>query len=332
MVNEILANSAPAAYAEALWKMPHWVHEEQSRNGPVLTCLQPTMLTILRPEQRVIFDPIRRANPYFHVMEFIWMMAGDNSTEWISQFNKGFRNYAEYDGRHHGAYGHRWREHFGIDQIMGAIDELSKDPASRRVVLGMWDPAQDWNGGKKDLPCNTHIYLRIHKDRLHMTVCNRSNDLIWGMLGSNIVHMTLLQEFLANALGVQLGRYHTFTNNLHIYPGMPRFNEIWGSKGCQSLDEYQFNDWNHVPVLGPEENARNFLDECWAFIHTPKDKYQSNWLEHVATPMYMEYMRRLGVLPGEKNLWIPTIQADDWRRACQLWETWHGPVTGTSVD
>ena len=250
------------------------------------------------------------------------MMAGDNSTKWISQFNKGFKQYAEVDGLHHGAYGHRWREHFGHDQILCAVDELRRDPESRRVVLTMWDPDADQGRSKKDLPCNTHIYLEIQEGRLNMTVCNRSNDLFWGMLGSNIVHMTLLQELLAESLHVPVGVYQAFTNNLHVYPGMPRFQELWNSRSSPDLyPECPIG----VRVLAEGEKIEVFLEECWSFIHGPKTKYQSSWLEDVATPMYYEYMQRLN---GEdkrlgKVNWIANIKADDWRLACQLWGEWH---------
>ena len=33
--------------------------------------------------------------------------------------------------------------------------------------------------------------------KLCMTVCNRSNDMLWGAYGANVVHMSMLQEFVA---------------------------------------------------------------------------------------------------------------------------------------
>lgn len=320
MSNEIRGWSAPMVYEEALNKVPLWVKEQNSRNGPVLRVPDPVILRLDYPHQRVLFDPTRKANPYFHVMEFIWMMAGDNSTNWISQFNKGFKSYAEPDGLHHGAYGHRWREHFGHDQINTAVAELRRDPESRRVVIAMWDPTADQGSkGKKDLPCNTHIYVEIQEGALNMTVCNRSNDLFWGMLGSNIVHMTLLQELVANALNVPLGIYRVFTNNLHVYPNMPRFEELWNKR--HSVDRYSTDVLVPYRLLAPEENLEEFMDECWSFIHAPKMEYRSSWLEHVATPMYDEYMRRVN--KDNKDSYISQIKADDWRLACELWEQWH---------
>lgn len=320
----IMGSSAPEVYEDALNKVPLYAKSGDSRNGPVLRVDGPAMLELYDPLQRVLFDPVRRANPYFHVMEFIWMMAGDNSTHWISQFNKGFKNYAEPSGLHHGAYGHRWREYFGADQLLVAVEELRRDPESRRVVLSMWDPDSDLGRSKRDLPCNTHIYLDIVDDCLNMTVCNRSNDLFWGMLGSNIVHMTLLQELLAFAIGVGVGVYRVFTNNLHVYPGMPRFEELWGQRYSPNLYASSMPILAHFPVLHHTETLEGFLGECYEFIHNPKEKYESPWLENVATPMKHEYMRRMGKGYGdEENLWIGQIADGAWRKACELWEEWH---------
>lgn len=324
-MNEIKGWSAPKLYEEALFKVPMWVEPQMSRNGPVLRVPDPALLTLYNPKQRMLFDPIRQANPYFHIMEFIWMMAGDNATGWISQFNKGFRQYAEADGLHHGAYGHRWREHFGHDQIFAAVDELRRDPESRRVVLSMWDPNADQGRAKRDLPCNTHIYLEIQKGRLNMTVCNRSNDLFWGMLGSNLVHMTLLQELIAGALSAPLGYYRAFTNNLHVYPNMPRFEELWSARFSPDLYDDMSSIGYTFPVLSEGETLEKFLEECWAFIHVPKTHYESKWLEKVAVPMYHAYMKRLKKIEYEKDLdWIGDIQAEDCKVACRLWEKWHG--------
>lgn len=319
MINEISGWSAPKVYEEALFKVPLWVREQNSRNGPVLRVPDPVVLTLMDPCRRVLFDPIRKANPYFHVMEFIWMMAGDNSTRWISQFNKGFAQYAERDGLHHGAYGHRWREHFGHDQLLCAIDELRRDPESRRVVLAMWDADADQGRAKKDLPCNTHIYIEIQDGKLNFTVCNRSNDLFWGMLGSNIVHMTLLQELMACALHVPLGTYRVFTNNLHVYPNMPRFNELFTARFSPDL---YMSEQSHFPVLAEGEKLEVFVEECWEFIHNVKEHYRCSWLEHVAVPMYHAYMARIHKIDSGVD-WIGDIQAPDWKLACQEWEKWH---------
>src|SRR5262245_36160296 len=71
---------------------------EPSRNGPVLRLPTPLMVVYDRPNERVLFDSFRNANPFFHLMEGIWMLAGRNDLEFVAQFASNLRNYSD-DGR-----------------------------------------------------------------------------------------------------------------------------------------------------------------------------------------------------------------------------------------
>ena len=210
------ANNVNDWYTDVLYKMRQ-APVEHSRNGRARTCQEPQLFTIRNPSERVLFNPERNYNPYLHVMETVWMFAGSNKVDFLLPFSKQMGAYAEKDGAINGAYGHRWRQHFGRDQITGVIQELRRDPKSRQAVVGMYDPTQDWKQHWNDRPCNTHLYFRKVDGKLDMTVCNRSNDAVWGMCGANAVHMTYLQELVAAGLRCPVGKYHVMTNNLHLY-------------------------------------------------------------------------------------------------------------------
>lgn len=164
-----------------------------------------------------MFFPERDANPYFHFMEGLWMIAGRNDVEWISRFNASIANYSDDGVTFHGAYGHRWRNHFGMDQLEVIAGLLRENPDDRRIVLQMWDPKVDLAREGKDFPCNTAIKFRIVDGRLDMTVENRSNDMIWGAYGANAVHFSMLQEYMAAKIGVNLGHYWQVSTNFHSY-------------------------------------------------------------------------------------------------------------------
>ena len=193
--------------------------EVQTRNGAALEFPTPVTTTYTHSRERVLFYHERDANPYFHLMESLWMLAGRNDVDWISQFNGRMNTYSDDGVTFHGAYGYRWRNWFGKDQLQKALFRLSTYPNDRRVVVGMWDPRQDLvetNDGK-DYPCNTQIMFWERDEDLHMTVCNRSNDMIWGAFGANAVHMSVLLEYMAGMLGYGIGNYYQFSNNLHAY-------------------------------------------------------------------------------------------------------------------
>lgn len=206
---------------------------EDTRNGRVISAVVPVTTVTLNPLERVLFSPLRNANPFFHLFESLWMLSGRNDLPWLAQFNKRMVEYSDDGGATQpGAYGFRWREHFGYDQLDAVVEELTARPNSRRAVLGMWDP---WGvhqmpdgsyamrgdllgaGSSKDVPCNTHIYFRVVNGALDMTVCCRSNDLWWGAHGANAVHFSILLEYMAARLNLRVGKMTQISNNYHIY-------------------------------------------------------------------------------------------------------------------
>jgi hypothetical protein len=166
--------------------------------------------------------PERDCNPFFHLMESMWMLAGRNDVAFVARYASRMQTFSDDGKTLRGAYGYCWRYRFGYDQLELIAHRLRKDPTNRRQVLTMWDPevrhGDLQNQSSKDLPCNTHIYFVIdHSGKLDMTVCNRSNDIVWGCMGANAVHMSYLMEYMAAKIQCQIGKYFQFTNNLHGY-------------------------------------------------------------------------------------------------------------------
>lgn len=222
--------------------------QEPSRDGPVLVLPEPLTTVYERPTERVLLCPRRDANPFFHLMESVWMLAGRRDPKWLDRYVKNFSaRFAEDDGLQHGAYGWRWRQHFErdrptdimhptsgttLDQLHEAA-ELLRDRTTRRAVLAMWDPVVDLNLPSRDLPCNSHVYFRARslgpvsdspssgtdspRHVLDITVCNRSNDAVMGAYGANAVHMSVMGEVVAGLAGMRLGTYRQVSNNFHVY-------------------------------------------------------------------------------------------------------------------
>ena len=205
-----------------LYMYGHW---RTSRNGPVIVANAPVTTAYSHPLERVLFWPERDANPFFHLMEALWMLAGREDVDWIAQYCKRLRDFSD-DGRtFHGAYGYRWRNYFGFDQLAQVIRELIDRPDSRRCVVQMWDAREDLGNASLDLPCNTQVFFSRDRDgALDMTVANRSNDIIWGAYGANAVQFSFLQEYVAAGVGCPVGRYFQVSNNFHAYKEL--FHEL----------------------------------------------------------------------------------------------------------
>ncbi len=308
---DIAARNIPLAYVEGLWKFRVFSGLEDTRNGEAMVMIHPTVLTIEHPEERVMTDPVRDCNPFFHVMEFVWMMAGSNDVKWIAQFNKRMLDYAD-DGYLRGAYGWRWAN--PSPQLSDTVDLLRGYPETRQAVLAMWDPVYDGSRAKtSDRPCHTHIYFRVREStHLDMTVMNRSNDYVWGMMGTNAVHFTLLHELIARASGYKLGKYMVFSNNLHIYKDVPRFNEIWNTYAKKNIYQGK-GKVEPFPILNHWLEFTTFMVECNLFFHG-ESNFSNEWLQYVAYPMKMAYLES-----KNREEWISQIAALDWKLACIEW-------------
>lgn len=302
------------AYPKVIGLLNKYGVEESSRNGRVLVLPTPLSVTYHNPCDRVLFNKARDANPIFHALESVWMLAGRNDADYVSRIVPGMMNYAESDGHFHGAYGYRWRKHFGHDQLERIIALLREDPTTRRAVLAMWDGAVDQNNGLKDLPCNTQIMFGIREGRLNMMVTNRSNDLVWGMLGANVFHMSFLQEYVAAAVGVPIGVYTQCSFNAHGYIDNPKWDH-WMSDTTEHLDRV-FR--RAQPICS---NPSTFLEECEAFCENPYGDFKNKWLTETASPLMTAWgiWKNLGKNHVDTHKAIERIACPQLRIATQEW-------------
>ena len=285
-----------------------------TRNGPAYEFPTPVAITYTKPRERVLFYPERDANPFFHCLESLWMLAGRNDTAFVEQYSKNIGRYSD-DGRtFNGAYGYRWRRHFDTDQLVVAAERLKKYPNDRRTVVAMWDATYDLmeDNNVKDVPCNTHIYFSVRGDFLHMTVCNRSNDMIWGAFGANAVHMSYLMEYMAARVDKRIGHYVQFTNNLHAYQDVLVKHKLKNADYEPYL-EFRFPS---VPlVMQPDR----FDHEVSDFCNGQRSGFKEWFLQLTAAPMANAYeFYKEGDYDAALDT-AATIAAEDWRKACTEW-------------
>ena len=294
---------------------------ETSRNGAVLVAPGPVTTVYNNPTERVLFSRSRDANPFFHLMEALWMVAGRRDLEFPQRFISNFGRFSDDGKTLNGAYGWRWRSHFGFDQLAAVATELSLRPDSRRAVLAMWDPREDLQSESLDLPCNTHIYFDLRGGVLNMTVCNRSNDAIWGAYGANAVHMSFLQEFMAASLHRPVGAYRQISNNFHIY------TDVFESKQVQRLIEEGFGedlyatlDVKPMPLLAEGETFDALMADLTEFMFLPQGMggFRTLFFRDTVAPMWDAHSQRKENI-GQAIETATKIGADDWRIASVNW-------------
>lgn len=231
---QISANSPDLALALGSQYISTYGVREETRNGPAWAIPSAVTTTYQNPRSCVLFNPNRDANPFFHLFEAIWMMSGSNRLGPLAEVLPSTKNFSVDGETIHAAYGHRWRRHFGFDQLQYIIQKLKATPSTRQAVLSIWDAKTDLVDSPenaKDRACNTiATFTRRPNNTLDMMVSNRSNDAIWGTYGANLVHFSILHCFVAQATGMEVGVYEQVSANLHCYGP-----ELYGEKLFNNL-------------------------------------------------------------------------------------------------
>lgn len=280
----------------------------------------PVATTYWNPTERVLFDPVRDCNPFFHFMESLWILAGRNDVKWLEQWLPKIREYSDDGIKFHGAYGHRL-----FPQFNAVVNRLQRDPENTRSVLQIYDWSRDAYYDGKDMPCNDLIFLTMRGGKLHMTVCNRSNDLVWGAYGANVVQFSMIQEYLCARIGagVTPGPYVQFSHNTHVYPDEPKTQAVMLDDTMTWADPYTDS------VLGGEYTIKPFplvreinawRRELGSFIGNGTTRtYSEPFFEHVAKPMMMAHLYYRERDLDRAYAVCEQIAATDWKTACQQW-------------
>ena len=307
-----------------------------SRNGPVHTFETPVTAVYQQPRERVVFIPERDCNPFFHFMESLWMMAGRNDVEFVSQFASNIANYSDNGVTFHGAYGYRWRnaealeqdqdtgqyEVNSFDQLATIAELLKKNPEDRRIVLQMWNADMDLGKEGKDFPCNLMATFRINPTgHLDMTVFNRSNDIIWGAYGANAVHFSFLQEVMASWIGVPVGRYWQISTNFHAY--VDTYNKHKDIRNTTpGFSPYETGEVEPYPIVNG--SIEDWFADLQMFMEQgPVMGFKDKFFKKVAVPMLQSWNAwKDRENPNYKEIAIQyanRIEASDWRKACIEW-------------
>lgn len=292
------------------------VTRSSSRNGEVVKFVDPVMITYTHPKQRVLFDEERDCNPFFHLYEALWMLAGRSDVQALDFYNSNMKNYSDDGEVFNGAYGYRWRKADGfmepnaIDQLDLLIEHLTKQPDSRRAVLQMWNVVDDLEAidHSKDVCCNLSVSFHILNNKLDMTVFNRSNDLVWGCLGANAVHFSFLQEYMALSIGVEVGKYNQITSNLHYY------TDKW--KPYEPKGKLEVYPMDRLPLLS---DRKVFDQEVKQFIDAPHLDYKEPFLEKTAKPACLAFAMHKNRKYEEALNYANSIYCEDWRKDCIRW-------------
>jgi len=101
-----------------------------------------------------------------------------------------------------------------LDQIAYIIKKLKENPESRRALAITWCPPVDEE--LNDCPCLQLVQCAVREGKLDMKIVFRSNDIL-SAAGSNMYALVYLQKYIADAIGVEVGKYTHIALIPHVY-------------------------------------------------------------------------------------------------------------------
>lgn len=213
-------SSADEAWRKAALTLGRDGKQVHSRLGPAVELIHATF-EIADPRLRWVSSRQPAMNPAFALAEVVWILAGREDADFLNFWNPALPRFAGSGPSYYGAYGARLRFKNGLDQIQAAYSALNSNPASRQVVLQIWNPVLDLpeNSGaprSEDVPCNVCSMLKVRDNKLVWLQVMRSNDLFLGT-PHNFVQFMSLQDVIAGWLGLDAGQYTLVCDSLHAY-------------------------------------------------------------------------------------------------------------------
>lgn len=154
------------------------------------------------------------------VYELLWFLRGETNVHWLREHGVTiWDEWADENGdlgRVYGAQWRDWRKPDGgsIDQIGQVVENIRKNPDSRRHIVSGWNPAEVDSMALP--PCHAMFQFFVLDGELSCQLYQRSADLFLGV-PFNIASYSLLTLMVAQICGLKPGEFvHTF-GDLHLY-------------------------------------------------------------------------------------------------------------------
>ena len=154
------------------------------------------------------------------IHELIWFLRGDTNVRYLQENGVSiWDEWADANGDLGPVYGRQWRswpapDGGTIDQIAWLVDEIKRNPDSRRLIVSAWNPADI---PKMALaPCHCLFQFFVVDGRLSCQLYQRSADVFLGV-PFNIASYALLTYMVAQVTGLAVGDFvHSF-GDTHLY-------------------------------------------------------------------------------------------------------------------
>lgn len=178
------------------------------------------------------------------IHELLWFLQGDTNIKYLKDNGVSiWDEWADENGNLGPVYGHQWRSWPGrdgqtIDQISKLIDQIKRNPDSRRLIVSAWNVADVDHMALP--PCHSLFQFYVADGKLSCQLYQRSADTFLGV-PFNIASYALLTMMVAQVCDLQPGEFvHTF-GDTHLYLNHIEQTKLQLSRDIRPLPTMKIN-------------------------------------------------------------------------------------------
>lgn len=178
------------------------------------------------------------------IHELLWFLKGETNIAYLKENGVSiWDEWANENGDLGPVYGKQWRSWSGangetIDQISDVIEQIKKNPDSRRLIVSAWNVAELPQMAL--MPCHAFFQFYVANGKLSCQLYQRSADVFLGV-PFNIASYALLTMMMAQVCNLEAGEFiHTF-GDVHIYNNHLEQVQLQLSREFFPLPQMQIN-------------------------------------------------------------------------------------------
>ncbi len=154
------------------------------------------------------------------VHELLWFLQGATNIAYLTDNKVSiWDEWADAEGNLGPVYGKQWRSWEGadgcvVDQIQWVVDEIKRNPDSRRLIVSAWNVADLPKMAL--MPCHALFQFYVAEGKLSCQLYQRSGDIFLGV-PFNIASYALLTHMVAQVCGLGVGDFVHTLGDAHLY-------------------------------------------------------------------------------------------------------------------
>lgn len=222
----------------------------------------------MRFDLRKGFPLLTTKKVHFHSIkaELLWFLRGETNIAWLKEQGVSiWDEWADENGDLGPVYGAQWRKWDAfakvspniydwttLDQIANVIDQIKKNPDSRRLIVSAWNPAEVDEMALP--PCHLLFQFYVRDGELSCQLYQRSGDAFLGV-PFNIASYALLTHMVAQVCGLKVGEFIHTIGDAHLYANhheqallqLERYSSgdvprLWLNPDVTDIDSFQMGD------------------------------------------------------------------------------------------